>query len=50
MDPSVVDAEGVYRMTGRARVFTSERDAITAVKGQGGVYDTDAILRRLRDS
>lgn len=33
IDPSVVDADGVYRKTGMARVFTSERDAIAAVKG-----------------
>ena len=33
IDPSVVDADGVYRKTGPARVFTSERDAIAAVKG-----------------
>ncbi|MBI4790517.1 MAG: YjhG/YagF family D-xylonate dehydratase [Chloroflexi bacterium] len=31
--PSVVDADGVYRKVGPARVFTSERDAIAAVKG-----------------
>ena len=35
IDPSVVDADGVYRKTGRARVFTSERDAIAAIKGHG---------------
>ncbi len=34
IDPAVVDADGVYRKTGPARVFTSERDAIAAVKGQ----------------
>lgn len=33
IDPSVVDADGVYRKTGPARVFTSERTAIAAVKG-----------------
>lgn len=33
IDPSVVDADGVYRNTGPARVFTSERAAIAAVKG-----------------
>lgn len=32
IDPSVVDDDGVYRMTGPARVFTSESDAIAAVK------------------
>jgi xylonate dehydratase len=35
IDPSVVDADGVYRKTGPARVFTRERDAIAAIKGQG---------------
>lgn len=34
IDPAVVAADGVYRKTGPARVFTSERDAIAAVKGQ----------------
>ena len=34
IEPSVVDDDGVYRITGRARVFTSERAAIAAVKGQ----------------
>jgi dihydroxyacid dehydratase/phosphogluconate dehydratase len=34
IDPAVVDADGVYRKTGPARVFTSERDAIAAIKGQ----------------
>ncbi len=28
-------ADGVYRKTGPARVFTRERDAIAAIKGQG---------------
>jgi putative YjhG/YagF family dehydratase len=36
IDASVVDTDGVYRKTGPARVFTSERDAIAAIKGQGG--------------
>lgn len=35
IDPRVVDADGVYRKQGPARVFTSERAAITAIKGQG---------------
>ena len=34
IDPSVVDEDGVYRMEGPARVFTSERSAIAAIKGQ----------------
>jgi xylonate dehydratase len=33
LDPSVVDPDGVYRKTGPARVFTSERAAIDAIKG-----------------
>lgn len=36
IDPRVVDADGVYRKTGVARVFTRERDAVAAIKGQGG--------------
>jgi putative YjhG/YagF family dehydratase len=39
IDPSVVDADGVYRKVGPARVFTSERAAIAAIKSRG----TDAI-------
>jgi putative YjhG/YagF family dehydratase len=35
IDPTVVDADGVYRKTGPARVFTREREAIAAIKGQG---------------
>jgi len=34
IDPSVVDADGVYRKTGPARVFTSEKAAIAAIKSQ----------------
>jgi putative YjhG/YagF family dehydratase len=34
IDPAVVDDDGVYRKTGPARVFTTERDAIAAIKGQ----------------
>lgn len=34
IDPSVVGEDGVYRQRGRARVFTTEREAIRAVKGQ----------------
>jgi xylonate dehydratase len=35
IDPSVVDADGVYRKVGPARVFTREKEAIAAIKGQG---------------
>ncbi len=34
IDPTVVDPDGVYRKIGPARVFTRERDAILAIKGQ----------------
>jgi putative YjhG/YagF family dehydratase len=34
IDPEVVDEDGVYRKTGPARVFTSEKAAIAAIKGQ----------------
>jgi putative YjhG/YagF family dehydratase len=35
IDPSVVDADGVYRKTGPARVFLTERAAIAAIKSSG---------------
>jgi putative YjhG/YagF family dehydratase len=35
IDPSVVDPDGVYRKVGPARVFTSERAAIDAIKSRG---------------
>ncbi len=34
IDPGVVDSGGVYRMVGPARVFTTEQDAIAAIKGK----------------
>jgi putative YjhG/YagF family dehydratase len=34
IDPSVVDADGVYRKIGPARVFTRETDAVAAIKGR----------------
>jgi putative YjhG/YagF family dehydratase len=34
IDPSVVDADGVFRKLGPARVFTSERAAIAAIKSK----------------
>jgi putative YjhG/YagF family dehydratase len=34
IDPEVIDDDGVYRKRGVARVFTAERDAIAAIKGQ----------------
>src|SRR5690606_11077230 len=43
IDPSVVDADGVYRKRGPARVFTRERDAIAAVKS-GAVRAGDVLV------
>jgi xylonate dehydratase len=36
LDRQSLNAEGVFRMTGEARVFTRERDVIAALKGTGG--------------
>jgi putative YjhG/YagF family dehydratase len=35
IDPSVVDADGIYRKRGPARVFRSEHDVIQAIKSNG---------------
>ena len=43
IDPSVVDADGVYRKTGPARVFTSERSAILALKS-GAIVAGDIMV------
>ena len=45
IDPSVVDADGVYRMTGPVKVFTSERAAIAALKDPGprGIKSGDVM-------
>jgi putative YjhG/YagF family dehydratase len=40
IDPAALDDQGVYRLVGRARVFTSERAAIAAIKSRGD----DAIV------
>ena len=37
IDPTVVGADGVYRLTGPAKVFLSEAAAMAALKGQGPV-------------
>src|SRR5688572_15669237 len=46
IDPSVIDADGVYRHRGPARVFADERDAIDAVKGttERPVKEGDVIV------
>jgi len=36
IDPTVVDGDGVYRRRGPACVFTSEREAVAAIKGATG--------------
>lgn len=43
IDPSVVDADGVYRKTGPARVFVTEHDAIAAIK-TGGIKAGDILV------
>jgi putative YjhG/YagF family dehydratase len=43
IDPSVVDADGVYRMQGPARVFVREKDAIAAIK-RGDIHAGDVIV------
>lgn len=43
IDPSVVGADGVYRITGPAKVFLSEPDAITAIKS-GKISAGDVIV------
>ncbi len=35
IDPAVVDEDGVYRHTGPARIFTSEKSAVAALKSEG---------------
>ncbi|MEX2145687.1 MAG: YjhG/YagF family D-xylonate dehydratase [Candidatus Rokuibacteriota bacterium] len=46
IDPSVVDADGVYRKVGPARVFTRERAAIAAIKSRGpdGIQAGDVLV------
>ena len=50
IDPSVVDADGVYRKIGPARVFTRERDAIAAIKNRGpeGLKPGDILVLACR--
>jgi putative YjhG/YagF family dehydratase len=43
IDASVVDADGVYRIRGPARIFVTEHDAITAIKKQE-VKEGDVIV------
>jgi len=43
IDPSVIDADGVYRKTGPARVFLTEPDAIAAIK-DGRIRSGDIVV------
>lgn len=43
IDPSVLDETGCYRHTGRAKVFTSEREAISQIKN-GGIQAGDIMV------
>ena len=43
IDPTVVDADGVYRHEGPARVFVRERDAIAAIKS-GRIQAGDVLV------
>src|ERR1700746_954277 len=46
IDSSVVDADGVYRKTGPARVFVREKHAIAAIKNPGadGIKAGDVLV------
>lgn len=46
IDPTVVGPDGVYRKTGPAKVFTTEKAAIAALKGQGDrtVHPGDVLV------
>jgi putative YjhG/YagF family dehydratase len=43
IDPSVVEVDGVYRKTGPARVFVTERAAVTAIK-TGQIRPGDVLV------
>jgi dihydroxyacid dehydratase/phosphogluconate dehydratase len=43
IDATVMDAQGVYRMTGRAKVFVAEVDAIAAIKS-GHIVRGDILV------
>jgi len=47
IDPSVVGEDGVYRMTGPARVFRTEEAAIEAIKS-GGIAAGDVLVLMCR--
>jgi dihydroxyacid dehydratase/phosphogluconate dehydratase len=43
IDPTVIDPNGVYRITGPARVFTTERAAVAAIKS-GAIKAGDILV------
>ena len=43
IDPGVIDADGVYRKEGPARVFVNEKDAIAAIK-RGAIQAGDVLV------
>ena len=43
IDPGVVDADGIYRKEGPARVFVREKDAIAAIK-KGVIQSGDVVV------
>jgi len=47
IDPSVVDADGVYRMRGPARIFRSEPEVIAAIKSSA-IHAGDVIVLMCR--
>jgi putative YjhG/YagF family dehydratase len=47
IDPSVVGEDGVYRMTGPARVFRSEHSAVAAIKS-GEIHAGDVLVLMCR--
>jgi putative YjhG/YagF family dehydratase len=47
IDPTVVDADGVYRKTGPARVFHAEKDVIAAIKS-GAIRAGDVVVLMCR--
>jgi putative YjhG/YagF family dehydratase len=47
IDPSVVDADGVYRLCGPAKTFVSEHDAVAAIK-RGDIREGDVLVLMCR--
>ncbi|MBV7276683.1 YjhG/YagF family D-xylonate dehydratase [Clostridiaceae bacterium UIB06] len=44
IDKSVIDSDGVFRHTGKAKVFTSEKEAIKALKDIGRIKAGDIMV------